>query len=181
MMWLDVVLLLFLLVLAVAAVGVRDLLESTILLAVYSLVMALVWMQMHSVDVAFTEASVGAGISTLLIVNTLMRVRRNEKTDKTIHWPALLLITATAALLIYGTFDMPLYGAADSPAQTHVAQYYLQNALAETHSPNVVTAVLASYRGFDTMFEAVVILTAALGAILLLRDTPKPPEENNDE
>ena len=74
----------------------------------------------------------------------------------------------TGSALVYGTWDMPDFGAPDAPAQTHVARYYLDHALDETGVPNVVTAVLASYRGFDTLGEVVVVYTAGVAVLLLI-------------
>ncbi|MCF8082282.1 MAG: hypothetical protein K9M96_04250 [Deltaproteobacteria bacterium] len=83
----------------------------------------------------------------------------------------LYLITTVivGALLIYGTLDMPRWGDPHSPASTHVSPYYLQHSLVHTATPNVVTAVLADYRGFDTLGETTVIFTAGMACILLLR------------
>jgi uncharacterized MnhB-related membrane protein len=80
MIWgIDIALLFFLVVCAVAAVSVKDLLSATIILAAYSLIMAVVWTELNSVDVALTEASVGAGITTVLFIAALSRTVRREK------------------------------------------------------------------------------------------------------
>ena len=63
---------------------------------------------------------------------------------------------------------MPPFGAADNPIQTHVAPEYLQRTPEEIGIPNVVAAVLASYRGFDTMGEVFVVFAALVGVLLLL-------------
>jgi len=74
MIWiLDITLLFFLVICAVAAISVKDLLSAVIILSAYSLIMAIVWVEMHSVDVGFTEAAVGAGITTVLFVATLAK------------------------------------------------------------------------------------------------------------
>ena len=74
----------------------------------------------------------------------------------------------TGAMLVYGTWDMPAFGDAAAPPNRHVAPYYLERSLPETGVPNVVTAVLASYRGYDTLGELTVIFTAGIGVLLLL-------------
>jgi multicomponent Na+:H+ antiporter subunit B len=83
----------------------------------------------------------------------------------------LSLITAAfvGAALIYGTLDMPEWGDPYSPASTHVSPYYLQHSLEHTATPNVVTSILADYRGYDTLGETTVIFTAGMACILLLR------------
>ena len=80
------------------------------------------------------------------------------------------LITAVivGAALIYGTLDMPKWADPNSPASTHVSPYYLRHSLEHTATPNVVTSVLADYRGYDTLGEVTVIFTAGMGCILLL-------------
>jgi multicomponent Na+:H+ antiporter subunit B len=83
----------------------------------------------------------------------------------------LSLVTAVlvGAALIYGTLDMPKWGDPHSPASTHVSPYYLHHSLEHMATPNVVTSVLADYRGYDTLGETTVIFTAGMACILLLR------------
>ncbi|MEZ4452080.1 MAG: Na(+)/H(+) antiporter subunit B [Nannocystaceae bacterium] len=107
----DSVLLLLVTICAVAIIEVRSLYAVAMLTSVYSLLMALVWTNMHSMDVAFTEAAVGGGISTILLIGTLVHTRRDEKPAKRrLHLPALLVTLLTGGALIYGTFDMPRFG-----------------------------------------------------------------------
>jgi multicomponent Na+:H+ antiporter subunit B len=75
--------------------------------------------------------------------------------------------------LIYGTLDMPAWGDPESPPSSHVSPYYLHHSLAQTATPNVVTSVLADYRGYDTLGETTVIFTAGMACILLLRGRKK--------
>ena len=75
----DLGLLLLLVIIAIAAVVLRDLLSAVILLSAYSFLMALVWVEMQSVDVAFTEAAVGAGATTAFFIAALSRTTRWEK------------------------------------------------------------------------------------------------------
>jgi multicomponent Na+:H+ antiporter subunit B len=168
----DFALLFFLVVCAVAAIQMRDLLSSIMLLGIYSFIMAVVWTRLNAVDVAFTEASVGAGITTILLIAALSRTRRME--TKQCVPPANLLIYGTvilltSAVLLYGTLDMPTYGDPGAPAHSHVAPRYLEKSFEEVGVPNVVTAVLASYRGYDTLGETTVIFGAGICVILLLR------------
>jgi len=85
----------------------------------------------------------------------------------------LLTVFLCGALLIYGAADFPVWGDPASPASTHVAPYYMVNALADTSVPNIVTAVLADYRGYDTLGETTVIFTAAIACFFLLRFTSR--------
>jgi len=82
---------------------------------------------------------------------------------------AFLASLLMGVLLIYSTMDMPAWGDPDSPASRHVSPRYLERSLEETGTPNVVTSVLADYRGYDTLGEATVIFSAGMACILMLR------------
>ena len=144
---------------------------------IYGLLSASFFVAMDAVDVAFTEASVGAGISTLLMLTTITLVGRYEHAAR--HKPtlALAVVFVTGALLIYGTLDMPYFGSAEAPINLHVAPHYLNDSMQEIGMPNVVTSVLASYRGFDTFGETAVIFTAGVGVLALLSIVRRPEEE----
>ncbi len=81
------------------------------------------------------------------------------------------------SLLIYGTSDFPGWSDVSSPASRHVSPHYIEKTIPETSVPNIVTAVLADYRGYDTLFETVVIFTASVACFFLLRTKRKAPEE----
>ena len=142
---------------------------------IYSFLSATIFVVLDAVDVAFTEASVGAGISTVLFLTTLALTAPNEKPP--VHRPLvpLLVVMITGAALVYATLDMPAFGDPDAPAHQHVAPHYLERSVAETTVPNVVTAVVASYRGYDTLGETTVILTAGVGVMLLLARRRRDP------
>lgn len=164
-----------------AAVLLRNLLAAAMLLGIYSLVMAALWVVLDAVDVAFTEAAVGAGLTTVLMLLAIALTGRYEKPPKRRPWLPVFAALATGALLVYGTIGMPDFGDPEAPAQRHVAPYYLEHAADETGVPNVVTAVLASYRGFDTLGEVTVIFTAGMGVLVLLgvigRRRERDPED----
>lgn len=185
----DAVLLFIVTLTAVAAVRVRSLLSATMLTSIYSFLMALVWTNMDSMDVAFTEAAVGAGISTVLLLGTLLHVGNDEKVPKRVHAPAVFVVAVTSAALIWGSLDMPPFGQPDTPVQTNpVGRAYIRQDVVRVpdgnpahdeppvegdyyhgHAPNFVTSVIVSYRGFDTMFETTVIFIAGMSMILFLR------------
>ena len=172
----------FLAATALAIVWLRSLIAVAMLSGLYSLLAAGVFVVLDAVDVAFTEAAVGAGITTVLLLGTLVLTEREEKRPETRNLIPLAVVLATGAALIYGTLDMPLYGALQAPAQTHVAPEYLADAVRQVGQgaptavglPNIVTAVLASYRGYDTLGEVTVIFTAGIGVLLLLGAARKP-------
>lgn len=125
-------------------------------------------MSLDAVDVAFTEAAVGAGVSTVLMLSALRLTHRFERRTSHIRPLPLTLVLVTGATLVYGTLDAPGLGDPQAPAHTHVAPRYIEQGPLEVGTPNMVTAVLASYRGYDTLGETVVIFTAGLAVLLLL-------------
>ena len=164
----DIVLLTFLGLTAIAIVRLRNLFAVVMLSGVFSLLSAGLFVALDAVDVAFTEAAVGAGISTILMLGTLALTTRREKIPAHTPIPPLIVVLITGAALIYGTLDMPRFGDAEAPAQLHVAPQYIEGSRSVIGVPNVVTSVLASYRGFDTLGEVTVIFTAGVGVLLLL-------------
>lgn len=82
---------------------------------------------------------------------------------------ALIIVAVLGSLLIYGSLDFSPWGDPDAPASVHVSPYYIETTLEDTSVPNIVTAVLADYRSYDTMFETVVIFAAGIASIFLLR------------
>jgi len=174
----------FLAITAVAVVRGRNLVAVVMLFSIYSLVSAALFMLLDAPDVAFTEAAVGAGISTILMLAALALTGREEKPPAR-NLLALLLVGVTGAALAYGITDLPPFGAADNPANVHVVPRYLGESAQEIGVPNVVSAVLASYRGYDTLGETVVIFTAGLGVLLLIgrwrRGPPSPPRNGDGQ
>lgn len=88
----------------------------------------------------------------------------------------LVIALATGVLLLYGASDMPKFGDPNSPANSHVSPRYIERAMVETEVPNMVTAVLADYRGYDTFGETAVVFTGAIACLLILRSRRKKEE-----
>lgn len=151
----------------------RNLFVATVIAGIYSLLAASLFMVMDAVDVAFTEAAVGAGISTILMFATLLVTGQESFRSKTSAGILpLLVVSLTGGLLIYASLDLPAYGSQQAPVHTSsVALHYLKQGSKNTGAPNVVTAVLASYRGFDTLGEVTVVFCAGVGVWLLLGGT----------
>jgi len=185
-----ITLLTLLMIQAFAIIYLRNLFAVIMLFSAFSFISAGLFVVMDAVDVAFTEAAVGAGISTILMLGTLALTyqRDEEKQEKlSAHkpWLPLAVVTITGAMLIYGTSDIPAFGDPQAPAQQHVAPYYLEKGLTDTGVPNIVTAVLASYRGFDTLGEVAVVFTAGIAVMLLIggrrRSTRRNTESGDDD
>ena len=158
---------------ALALIWLRELLAVVMLFGIYSLVSAGLFVVLDAVDVAFTEAAVGAGVSIVFMLGALTLSAGREKPPT--HTPLLPLVVVliTGAALIYGTFDLPPLGDPDNPAHTHVAPRYIEASPAEVGIPNMVTSVLASYRGYDTLGETTVVFTAAVGVLILIGGMPR--------
>tara|TARA_B100001765_G_C19391165_1_gene287939 strand:- start:113 stop:697 length:585 start_codon:yes stop_codon:yes gene_type:complete len=164
----DIILLTFMGATAITILWLRSLLAVVMLSGIYSLLAASMFVALDAVDVAFTEAAVGAGISTVLMMATLALTGEKERSPTHMPLLSLVVVLITGAALIYATFDMPAFGAADAPVNLHVAPRYLNESFGEVGLPNVVTSVLASYRGYDTLGEVTVIFTAAVAVMMLL-------------
>lgn len=176
----DLVLLAMLAITAIRIIFLKDLFAVVMLFGIYSFLSALIFINLDAVDVAFTEASVGAGISTVLMLGTLALTNRKEKESSHSSILPLLVVCITGAALIYGTLDMPPFGHPNNPVHEHVAPRYIEDSPKEVGLPNMVTSVLASYRGFDTLGETVVVFAAVIGVLSLLgvrrqeeNDTPE--------
>jgi multicomponent Na+:H+ antiporter subunit B len=159
---------------AVAAILLSDLFAVVMLFGVYSLLTAALFMDLDAVDVAFTEAAVGAGVTTVLMLSSLHLTKRWEVLPRRNPLIALLVVGITGAALVYAVEDAPVLGDPSAPVHQHVTPRYIEQGEAEVGMPNLVTAVLASYRGYDTFGETVVIFTAGLAVLLLLgiKDDP---------
>ncbi len=164
----DIALLTFMGATAFAILRLRSLFAVIMLSGIYSLLAASMFVALDAVDVAFTEAAVGAGISTVLMIAVLALTGERERAPSHSRWLPMAVVVLTGAALIYATFDMPAFGDANAPVNQHVAPRYLNDSFAEVGLPNVVTSVLASYRGYDTLGEVTVIFTAAVAVMLLM-------------
>ena len=159
-----------LVLLAIIAVRASDLLLAAMALGTYGFVLALIWAAIGAVDVAFTEAVVGAGATTVFFLAALLRTsRRRSALPGHVQWGVLAATLAVGAVILTVTSALPRWGDPASPASVHVSPRYLERTIDETATPNAVTAVLADYRAYDTLIEAVVIFTAGVGGWLLLR------------
>ena len=150
-------------------IRLRNLFSVVILSTIYSFLMATLLLIFDAVDVALTEAAVGAGISTVLMLTVLYYTKVNEEKPKFKSILPLIICLTVGGLLIYGTYGLPPFGASNTPIHTHISVQYLERSISETGVPNVVTSVLASYRGFDTLGEVIVVFTAAIGVLSILK------------
>lgn len=172
------------LVIGVRIVRSRDVFSATMLTGAFSLLGASLFMVLDAADVAFTEAAVGAGISTALVLGALALLRFRKRGPRR-RSRGLGFVACLGFFVLWLSLvpQMPILGDEHSPLQAHpaTADYFALTAEA-IEIPNVVTAVLGSYRGFDTLGEAFVIFIAGLAVYLLLgstRDRPLEPERHD--
>jgi multicomponent Na+:H+ antiporter subunit B len=161
-------LLTMLVIVAVAIVNSVNLFAAVILSGIFSLLMAANFFVLDAADVALTEAAVGAGVATVLFLGALALTGEHEREGPRGHFLHLFIAVATGAVLIYATFDNPVIGDPNAPVHQHVAPWYLENTPELIGIPNVVTAVLGSFRGFDTLGEVFVVFTAGIGVLSIL-------------
>ncbi|MFC6718209.1 DUF4040 domain-containing protein [Natrialbaceae archaeon GCM10025810] len=162
----------FVLATALATAALRDVLSVIVVFGAYSLGMAILYSLLRAPDVAMTEAAIGAGVTSILLLLTLTRTSRpaTDRVFERVNVPAL--VACAAFVLVVGLAVVPdLYPVgAKSPVWTDdVTQHYIQNTYERTGITNTVASVLAAYRGFDTFGEAVVVFAAAVAVLVALK------------
>ncbi len=164
----------FVLATAVATALFRDVLSAIIVFGAYSLGMAILYTFLLAPDVAMTEAAIGAGVTTLLLLLTIARTTRptTDRLRERIHVPAVAVVGAFVLLLCTAVLpEMYAVGSTEAPVWSNpeVTQHYITETYDQTGVENAVTAVLAAYRGFDTFGEAVVVFAAGVSTLLVLK------------
>jgi multicomponent Na+:H+ antiporter subunit B len=168
----ELALLVFVLGCALGAAVLRDVLSSVIAFAAYSLGVSIIWIVLQAPDVALTEAAVGAGVMTILFLLALANTSRpsDDRLFESISLKTAVVVLAFVAVMATTVPALPAIGGTDNPVvDGEVSQYYLDNAYDQTQVHNAVTAVLAGYRGLDTLGEAVVVFVAGIATLSVLR------------
>lgn len=170
------------LVVGIAIVRCHDVFAATALSGVFSLVGACLFMVLDAPDVAFTEAAVGAGISTALALGALSLVRYRDRGARPgNHRMAIFACSGLFLFWMSVVQHMPVMGDPNSPLQQHpLTTTYMDGARTEIGIDNTITAILGSYRGFDTLGEAFVIFIAGMVVYLLLGRAREEPLEDTD-
>lgn len=157
---------------ALAIVRTENLFVAVMLTSIFSLLMAANFFILDAADVALTEAAVGAGITTVIFLSALALTTEREKRVQSGQRLAMVVVAVLATLIIYATFDKPRLGDPNAPVHQHVAPWYLENTPVYMDFPNVVTAVLGSFRGYDTLGEVFVVFAACIGVLFILGVKP---------
>lgn len=165
-------LLTLLVITAVAIVRTENLFVAVMLTSIFSLLMAANFFILDAADVALTEAAVGAGVTTVIFLSALALTGDWEKPRPGGRTVALCTVGVLAMLLIYASFDKPRLGDPEAPVHQHVAPWYLEKTPEYMDIPNVVTAILSSFRGYDTLGEVFVVFAACIGVLFILGVKP---------
>ncbi|MFA9517105.1 DUF4040 domain-containing protein [Halopenitus sp. H-Gu1] len=168
----EAVLFVFVIATALVTALARDVLSSIIVFGAYSLGMAVLYTFYRAPDVALTEAAISAGVTTVLLLLTIAKTSRidHEAVFEAVDWPAATVVGVLCAAMLATVAHMPAVGDPEAPvwSNSEVTGYYLANTYADTGVENTVMAVLASYRGFDTFGEAVVVFAAGVATMVVL-------------
>ncbi len=165
-------LLTLLVITAVAIVKSRNLFVAVMLTGIFSLLIAINFFLLDAADVALTEAAVGAGVATVFFLSALALTSELERSRSAYRAIGLAVFATITIVLGYATLGMPSYGDPEAPVHVHVAPWYMEKTPEYIDIPNVVTAVLGSFRGYDTLGEVFVVFTAGIGVLFILGVRP---------
>jgi multicomponent Na+:H+ antiporter subunit B len=161
---------LMIIIVAAKLIFAKDLVENIVMMSVFSLFLALLYLIMDAPDVAMTEIALNACLSSCVLLNIInitgSSFERNVAKSKVFLSSALCLLLV--GVLSWVGVDLVEYGDSDSPVHKHISKYYIEHTAEEIGTPSIVAAVLASYRGFDTLCETSLILIAGISVLLIL-------------
>jgi len=148
----------------------KQLFKNILLMSAFSMVISVCYLLMDAPDVAMTEVALGSCLSTCVLLNFIKMVdsKNNNSVKLNNVIPAMIICITLTLVLTWTGMGLPQYGSADTQVHQHLSKYYLENTANDTGLPAPVTAVLASYRGFDTLGETTVILIAGIAVLLIL-------------
>ena len=174
---LEGLLLVILIGIAIAIIFDKDLLSCAIVYMGFSFFTMLLYILMGAADVAFTEAVIGV-ISTVYFILAIRSTDRwiREKGKKKKEWGRLLglLLMGLVLTIIWMKIDsLPVIGDVSSAPNTHVSQTYIEDGYHVTGAKNIVTGILADFRGFDTLLETTVMLLSAMATSMILSNKLK--------
>jgi multisubunit Na+/H+ antiporter MnhB subunit len=159
-------------VLVLAAAGwtiaARETFAAVVGFVAYGLLVAIVWVRLAAVDVALTEAAVGAGVTGVLLIGAAARLRGTEAAAAAERPGAALRVAAAVLCAAISAGLAAIVAMPSDPAPT-LAPEAVAN-LPATGLGNAVTSVLMAYRAIDTLLESVVLVLALLGVWSLAPD-----------
>jgi len=163
-------------------IALLDKLEySVITLGIFSLLCCIIYLLLDAPDVAMTEAALGACITSIIMLKVSSDLCSKRIVEKKNRLPALILSVSLGGLIIYAGMDLPVFGDINSPVHSHVMNYYNENTYTEIGISSIVAAILASYRGFDTFGETLVIFTGGICALFILGSLPHISKQESNQ
>lgn len=147
----------------------KNIIDLIIIMSVFSIFISICYLFMDAPDVAMTETALGACLSTCVLLN-VAKITGEEtgKTSKNKYILSTILCLIFVVCFAWAGQDLPTFGSAETPLQTHLTKYYIENTHKEIGIPSLVAAILGSYRGFDTLGETTVILIAGLAVLVII-------------
>lgn len=147
----------------------NNLFESAILMSIFSLSIGICYLFMDAPDVAMTESALGSCLSTAVFINLIKIVGEKVPKVRIVHLlPAIILCLLLFCILAWTSTDLPEFGNINAAIHNGASKYYLENTKNDIDIPSIVAAILASYRGFDTLGETTVILLAGISCLFIL-------------
>ena len=154
--------------LAVWTIIAREAFAAAIGFIAYGLLLTLVWVQLHGIDVALTEAAIGGGLTGLLLIGAATRMQGSELAQsgvgstRLLRWTAAGVSAAVSLALVICVLALPYNAPTLAPD--------VEQNIAQTGVGNPITAVLLAFRAMDTLLEAIVLLFALIGVWSLAPD-----------
>lgn len=155
-------------VICVQIIKSNNLLTLTVLMSCFSLLLGGCYLIMDAPDVTMTEVALGSALSSCVILNMIKNTgtQCQKPSFARIIW-AIILCSLFVLILSFVFLELPIFGSIDTPLQAGSASYYISHNATDIEIPSFVAAILASYRGFDTLGETSVILIAGLAVIFI--------------
>ena len=176
-------LLIILIFITILILFTNNMLKVILLASIFSIVISIEYSILNAPDVAITEISVGTGVSTIFLFSSIVILKEYKKDDysisikeailNNINILAMIMVVITGGVLIYGLSELDKFGSLSGPihSASGISKYYIKNTKSFIGIPNIVTAILASFRGYDTFGETSVIFTAGISILLLLKNS----------
>lgn len=161
----DTILVLLLIAIAVWSVVARDAFSAIVIFMGYGLLLSLAWVRLAAVDVALTEAAIGSGVTGMLMLNAVARLRGAQSGIAPASLPLCVTAGLLAALVSAGLAILVLFMSGEPATLAPAAVDNLPAGLG-----NPVAGVLFVYRSLDTLLEKVVLLLALFGVWSLAPD-----------
>ena len=161
----DILLALVLLVLAWNLLRCHDLFQAVVLFISFGFLMALAWVRLNAPDIALAEAAIGSAMTGALLLAALGEFKPSERVDVAGRF-------AIAGLLCLVVAWMLGFAVLSQPASSMGLREVVADNVAETGVSNQVTAVLLSFRGYDTLLEIAVLLIAVLAVLSIQNVNP---------